>query len=81
MKSQSKNSEASPVFSVRGLSKTYRAGDVDVHALRGVNLDLYAGEFVVLLGQLAPKVQGTWKLKSDREGLTCELVTASLGPT
>ena len=50
MKSQSKNSEASPVFSVRGLSKTYRAGDVDVHALRGVNLDLYAGEFVVLLG-------------------------------
>lgn len=44
MKSQSKNSEASPVLSVRGLSKTYRAGDVDVHALRGVNLDLYAGE-------------------------------------
>jgi putative ABC transport system ATP-binding protein len=33
------------------LTKTYRTGDVEVRALRGVDLELYAGEFVVLLGQ------------------------------
>jgi putative ABC transport system ATP-binding protein len=38
------------VFSAKGLSKIYRMGDVSVHALRGVNLELYAEEFVVLLG-------------------------------
>src|SRR5262245_14589732 len=38
------------VFSVRGLTKTYHMGEVDVHALRGIDLELYAGEFVVLLG-------------------------------
>ena len=39
-----------PVFRVRGVSKVYRMGEVEVHALREVDLDLYAGEFVVLLG-------------------------------
>nr|MBO2490338.1 ABC transporter [Gammaproteobacteria bacterium] len=34
----------------RGLSKVYRAGEVEVHALRGVDLSLYAGELIVLLG-------------------------------
>lgn len=41
---------AEPVFRARGLGKVYRMGEVEVHALRGVDLDLYAGEFVVLLG-------------------------------
>lgn len=39
-----------PVFVARGLTKTYMMGEVEVHALRGVDLDIYAGEFVVLLG-------------------------------
>lgn len=38
------------VFSAKGLSKTYQMGEVSVHALRGVDLELYAAEFVVLLG-------------------------------
>jgi putative ABC transport system ATP-binding protein len=36
--------------SARGLTKVYRTGDIEVHALRGVDIDLYTGEFVVLLG-------------------------------
>ena len=42
--------KVSPVFHARGLSKTYRMGDVEVHALRDVDLDIVEGEFVVLLG-------------------------------
>jgi putative ABC transport system ATP-binding protein len=38
------------VFQARGLTKVYGQGEVEVHALRGVDLDLYEGEFVVLLG-------------------------------
>jgi putative ABC transport system ATP-binding protein len=41
---------APPVFVARGLTKTYRMGEVEVPALRGVDLDIYRGEFVVLLG-------------------------------
>lgn len=39
-----------PVFRARSLGKTYHAGDVEVVALRDVDLDIAAGEFVVLLG-------------------------------
>lgn len=38
------------VFHAAGLSKVYAMGEVQVHALRGIDLDLYQGEFVVLLG-------------------------------
>jgi putative ABC transport system ATP-binding protein len=38
------------VFVARNLTKVYHMGEFDVHALRGVNLELYEGEFVVLLG-------------------------------
>src|SRR5262249_19300137 len=38
------------VFEARGITKVYRMGEVEVHALRGVDLELFRGEFVVLLG-------------------------------
>ena len=38
------------VFQARGLTKVYQMGEVRVHALRGVDVDLYEHEFVVLLG-------------------------------
>ena len=38
------------IFRARGITKTYHMGEVVVQALRGVDLDLYSGEFVVLLG-------------------------------
>lgn len=38
------------VFEARGITKVYKMGEVEVHALRGIDLDLYEGELVVLLG-------------------------------
>jgi putative ABC transport system ATP-binding protein len=38
------------VFTARALTKTYASGAVEVHALRGVDLKVWAGEVVVLLG-------------------------------
>ena len=38
------------VFHVHGLTKVYTMGEVQVHALRGIDLELYAGELLVLLG-------------------------------
>jgi putative ABC transport system ATP-binding protein len=45
-----RDSAREAVFEARGLWKTYDMGEVQVHALRGVDLELYAGELVVLLG-------------------------------
>jgi putative ABC transport system ATP-binding protein len=42
--------EVEPVLRARGLAKVYRMGEVEVQALRNVDLDLFAGEFIVLLG-------------------------------
>jgi putative ABC transport system ATP-binding protein len=39
-----------PLFTIRDLTKVYRMGEVEVHALRQVNLLLDEGQFVVLLG-------------------------------
>jgi putative ABC transport system ATP-binding protein len=41
---------ATAVFHARGLEKVYRMGEVRVHALQGVDLDLFEREFVVILG-------------------------------
>ena len=39
-----------PVISVRSLKKTYVVGDIQVHALRGVDVDVEQGEFVCVTG-------------------------------
>jgi putative ABC transport system ATP-binding protein len=44
------NSEQSAILAAHDVSKVYQMGDVQVHALRGVNVPLYEGELMVLLG-------------------------------
>ena len=39
-----------PIISIRNLRKTYHAGELDVHALRGVDLDVQPSEFVSIVG-------------------------------
>jgi macrolide transport system ATP-binding/permease protein len=41
---------ASPLIAVAGLTRTYRTGDVEVVALRGVDLVIQRGEFVAIMG-------------------------------
>jgi ABC-type lipoprotein export system ATPase subunit len=41
---------AAPIIDVRGVTKVYRLGDVEVHALRGVSLTVQQGEFVAIMG-------------------------------
>jgi len=39
------------IISVKSLIKVYRMGDVEVHALRGVNVDIHQGDFVAIMGK------------------------------
>ncbi|MEO0646020.1 MAG: ABC transporter ATP-binding protein [Cyanobacteria bacterium J06650_10] len=48
--SAAQSSPAPAVFHIENVSKVYTMGEVRVHALDTVDLDLYEGEFVVFLG-------------------------------
>lgn len=42
---------APPVIAIDNLSKVYQTGDVEVHALRGVSVEIQRGEMVAIMGQ------------------------------
>lgn len=43
--------DAPPVIDIDNLSKVYQTGDVEVHALRGVSVQIKRGELVAIMGQ------------------------------
>jgi putative ABC transport system ATP-binding protein len=47
---ESENAASDAVIVAEGVTKIYRMGEVDVHALRGVDATLHSGELLVLLG-------------------------------
>jgi putative ABC transport system ATP-binding protein len=57
----------SPIIQVRDLKKTFHVGEIDVHALRGVSLDVEPGEFVSVIG---PSGSGKSTLFNILGGLT-----------
>jgi putative ABC transport system ATP-binding protein len=56
----------STILSARAVTKTYRSGAQDVHALRGVNLDIGRGELVTVMG---PSGNGKTTLLNCLSGL------------
>ena len=44
------DADRAPLLEAHGVTKVYQMGEVEVHALRGVDVALYAGELIVLLG-------------------------------
>jgi putative ABC transport system ATP-binding protein len=50
MHAQAASADAAPIFVAHELTKVYTMGEVKVHALRGVDLEIFASEFIVLLG-------------------------------
>jgi putative ABC transport system ATP-binding protein len=79
------NVASQPILEVRDLKKTFRMGDVEVHALRGVDLKADSGEFIAILGPsgsgkstlfhvvggLTPPTSGTVKIEGqDLAGMT-----------
>ena len=69
------STETPPVFAMRGVTKVYAMGEVEVHALRGVDLDLHDGEFAVLLGPSGSGKSTLLNILGGLDGPTDGLVT------
>ena len=59
--SQSRVNEGKVTLKTKSLSKIYRTGEIEVHALKHVDILFYESELVVLLG-----ASGSGKSTSDR---------------
>jgi putative ABC transport system ATP-binding protein len=57
---------ADPILTARGVTKTYRTGTHEVPALRGADLDIHAGELVMVMG---PSGNGKTTLLNCLSGL------------
>jgi putative ABC transport system ATP-binding protein len=44
------NNQNSPLIQIEGMTKVYQMGDIQVHALRGVSLDVQPGEYLAIMG-------------------------------
>ncbi len=42
--------QTKPVIKLDEIHKVYHTGEVDVHAVRGITLEIFPGEFVALMG-------------------------------
>ncbi len=47
---ESENGSVAPVVSIRDVTKIYKMGDVEVAALRGIDLDIFPGEMTAIMG-------------------------------
>jgi putative ABC transport system ATP-binding protein len=47
---KTENNDRQAVITIRDMSKVYHLGEHEVHALRGVSLEIYEGEFVAIMG-------------------------------
>jgi putative ABC transport system ATP-binding protein len=84
-----------PMISASGLEKSYKFGEVEVHALRGVDLEIASGEFVAIvgpsgsgkstlfhiLGGLTPPTKGTVSIAGTELGSISEAGRTELRKT
>ncbi len=56
-----------PIIGIRDLRKTFRSGDVDVHALRGVDLSVERGEFLAMVGLAEASERPVYKLSGGMQ--------------